>query len=71
MSQTSYDCPYCTARSLTLVGRDIDGVSLRCGCCGKELRLSRDLWDLFCEKPGDSLPEFLALVKAFNYFDMD
>ncbi len=71
MSPTSYDCPFCTTRSLTLVCRDIDAVSLHCNRCGEEVRLSRDLWDLFCEKPDDSLPDFLALVKAFNYFDMD
>jgi hypothetical protein len=71
MSQPFYDCPICTTRSLSLVSRDIDGVILRCSRCGEEVRLPRDLWDLFCEKPDDSLPDFLALIKALNYFDID
>ena len=71
MSQNAYECPFCTTRSLTLVSRDIDGVDLRCVHCGKEVRIPRDLWNLYCEKPDDSLPAFLALVRAFNYFDLN
>ncbi len=71
MSPMLYDCPFCNTRSLNLVGRDIDGVSLKCGQCGKQVRLPRDLWNLFCEKPDDSLADFLALAKALNYYDLD
>jgi transcription elongation factor Elf1 len=71
MSNESYDCPFCTTRSLTLVSRDIDGVRLSCGRCGRDLRIPRDLWNLFCEKKDDSLAEFLALAKALRYYDLN
>ncbi|MDG6256024.1 MAG: hypothetical protein QCH35_00325 [Methanomicrobiaceae archaeon] len=71
MNQRAYECPACSTRSLALMSRDSDSVGLRCSRCGNEVRLPRDLWDLFCEKPGDSLPDFLALVKALNYYDLE
>lgn len=71
MSTETYDCPSCTARSLALISRDIDGVNLRCGECGRDLHVPRDLWNLFCEKKDDSLADFLALAKALNYYDLD
>ncbi len=69
MSEELYYCPYCEMKSLCVHKERASDLDLYCNSCHKKLKMSRNLWNIFREKPDDRLSDFLALARALDYVD--